>query len=105
MPGQREAIVGHHSDAEGIPSAEASDGMGEASSHGMATGPGMLQAMYGTTYSGNIARFSGGNGSGGTDSSVHVDHSIGHSSYECNHVNGATFPPRVSSSKSGPFIV
>ena len=99
MPVQREAIVEHPSDAEAIPSAEASDGLGEASAHGMATGPGIPQATYGPTHSGNVAKFSSGTaGSSGTGSSVHVDHTIGHDSYECNHVNGVTFPPRVSSS-------
>ena len=99
MPVHGEAIVEHPSDAEAIPSAEASDGLGEASAHVMATGPGIPQATYGPTHSGNVARFSSGTaGSSGTGSSVHVDHTIGHDSYECNHVNGVTFPPRVSSS-------
>ena len=104
MPVQREAIVEHPSDAEAIPSAEASDGLGEASAHGMATGPGIPQATYGPTHSGNVARFSSGTGS-----SVHVDHTIGHDSYECNHVNGLRFHlgsvHQLGRAKSGPFLV
>ena len=109
MPVQREAIVEHPSDAEAIPSAEASDGLGEASAHGMATGPGIPQATYGPTHSGNVARFSSGTGSSDTGSGVHVDHTIGHDSYECNHVNGLRFHlgsvHQLGRAKSGPFLV